>query len=102
MKRHRRQVKPPNSNPNKPVSNNKQTQNKTDGALKSSSFFGSKNKGEKCTSNQECFSTNCVFPGESVGKQPKPSPKSKPNTLAQDQLIVDPIKQFLTLNKNQI
>ena len=61
--------------------NDKQTQNKTDGALKSSSLFGSKNRGERCTSNQECFSTNCVFPGEKVGKQPKPRPKSKPNTF---------------------
>ena len=81
LKRQRRQVKPPNSNPNKPVPNDKQSQNKTDGALKSSSLFGSKNRGEKCTSNQECFSTNCVFSGERVGKQPKPRPKSKPNTF---------------------
>ena len=80
-KRQRRQVKPPSRNPNKPVPNDKQTQNKTDGALKSSSLFGSKNRGETCSSNQECFSTNCVFPGERVGKQPKPRPKSKPNAF---------------------
>ena len=74
-------MRPTNNNPNKPSTNDKQTQNKADGALKSSSLFGNKNKGEKCTSNQECFSTNCVFPGETVGKKPKPRPKSKPNAF---------------------
>ena len=64
-----------------PGPNDKQTQNKTNGDLQSSSLFGSKNKGEKCTSNQEWFSTNCVFPGEIVGRQPKPRPKSKPNVF---------------------
>ena len=79
LRRQKRQIRPTSKNPNKVVPNDKQTQNNTNGAVKASLLFGGKNKGETCSSNQECFSTNCVFPGETVGKQPKPIPKSKPN-----------------------
>ena len=79
LKRPKRQIRPRNKNPPKPGPNNKQTQNKGNGTPKSIFIFGSKNKGEKCTSNQECFSTNCAFPGETAVKQPKPKPKPKPN-----------------------
>ena len=77
--RPKRQIRLPNKTPPKPGLNNKQTKNKGNGTPKPVFLFGSKNKGEKCTSNQECFSTNCVFPGETAGKQPKPKPKPKPN-----------------------
>ena len=71
-----RQIKPPGK---KPGPKGKQTANKGNSTAKPGTLFGGKNKGEKCTSNQECFSTNCVFPGEKAGKQPKPRPKAKPN-----------------------
>ena len=78
-KRYKRQIRPTNDNPQRPGPNNKPTQNKRNGTPKPMSLFGSKNKGERCSSNQECFSTNCVFPGETAGKQTKPKPKPKPN-----------------------
>ena len=78
-KRDKRQIRPPNKPPQKLGPNGKPTQNKENGTLNSVFLFGGKNKGEKCTSNQECFSTNCVFPGETAGKEPKPKPKPKPN-----------------------
>ena len=71
-----RQIKPPGK---KTGPKGKQTLNKGKSTAKPGTLFGGKNKGEKCTSNQECFSTNCVFPGEKAGKQPKPRPKAKPN-----------------------
>ena len=79
LKRSKREIRPSNRNPLKPGQNGKQTQNKENGTPKPGFFFGKKNKGELCTRNQECFSTNCVFPGETVGTQPKPRPKPKPN-----------------------
>ena len=79
LKRSKREIRPSNRNPLKPGQNNKQTQNKENGTPKPGFFFGKKNKGELCTRNQECFSTNCVFPGETAAKQPKPKPKPKPN-----------------------
>ena len=78
-KRDKRQIRPPNKTPNKPGPTDKPTQNKRNGTTSPVTLFGGKNKGEKCISNQECFSTNCVFPGETAGKQPKPKPKPKPN-----------------------
>ena len=78
-KRHKRQIIPSNKNPKKPGPNDKPAQNKENGTYNPVPLFGGKNKGERCSSNQECFSTNCVFPGEKAGKQPKPKPKSKPS-----------------------
>ena len=43
-----------------------------------SSLFGGKNIGQKCSSNQECFSTNCQFGKTKPGQRPKPPPKAKP------------------------
>ena len=77
-KRDKRQIIQSNTNPKKPGPN-KPTQNKENATSNPVSLFGSKNKGEQCSSNQECFSTNCVFPGQTVGKQPKPKPKPKPS-----------------------
>lgn len=74
-----RQMKPSSTNLKKPGPKDKQPANRRNSTAKPGTLFGGKNKGEKCTSNQECFSTNCVFPGEKAGKQPKPRPKAKPN-----------------------
>ena len=90
-----RQLKPgsnpqkpsPNSNPQKPSPNNKPGSRKGGPTSKPGSLFGGKNKGEKCSSNQECFSTNCVFPGQQAGKQPKPIPKAKPNLYGSRSII---------------
>ena len=79
LKRDKRQIIPSNKNPKKLGPNDKPTQNKQNGTSNPVSLFGSKNKGERCSSNQECFSTNCVFPGEKAGKQSKPKPKPKPS-----------------------
>ena len=78
-KRDKRQIIPSNKNPKKPGPNDKPTQKRENGTSNPVFLFGSKNKGERCSSNQECFSTNCVFPGETAGKQPKPNPKPKPS-----------------------
>ena len=78
-KRDKRQIILSNKNPKKPGPNDKPTQKRENGTSNPVFLFGSKNKGERCSSNQECFSTNCVFPGETTGKQPKPQPKPKPN-----------------------
>ena len=78
-KRDKRQIIPSNKNPKKLGPNDKPTQDKRNGTSNPVSLFGGKNKGEKCSSNQECFSTNCVFPGEKAGKQSKPKPKPKPS-----------------------
>ena len=74
-----RQIRPPRTNLKKPGPKGKQPTSKGNSTAKPGTLFGGKNKGERCTSNQECFSTNCVFPGEKAGKQPKPRPKAKPN-----------------------
>ena len=78
-KRDKRQIILSNKNPKKPGPNDTPTQNKENRTSNPVSLFGSKNKGERCSSNQECFSTNCAFPGETAVKQPKPKPKPKPN-----------------------
>ena len=78
-KRDKRQIILSNKNPKKPGPNDKPTQKRENGTSNPVFLFGSKNKGERCSSNQECFSTNCVFPGETAGKQPKPNPKPKPS-----------------------
>ena len=78
-----RALRPNANSPRKPAQtpqNNKKGPNKNNSTSNSTSLFGGKTKGQKCSSNQECFSTNCVFKGQQSGQgsKPKPVPKPKP------------------------
>ena len=68
------------NNPNKFLPNDKPGMKKNDSESNSNSFLRSKTRGQQCSSNIECLSTNCVFKGQQSGKgsNPNPDPKPKP------------------------
>ena len=64
--------------PNRFLPNNKPGMKKDDSESNSSSFLRGKTRGQQCSSNIECLSTNCVFKGQQSGKGSKPNPDPKP------------------------
>ena len=64
--------------PNEILHNDKPGMKKNDSESNSNSFLRGKTRGQKCSSNIECLSTNCVFKGQQSGKGSKPNPDPKP------------------------